>query len=162
MTAQPLEQGYNRCQAQHYAENVDIPELEENSEEEQFGDFDSFMAHHNTHHPSEHIQQQYSSQLQDLDDNQYYAEIDRANFPQYPPAPQDYRLANHQVTHEDPWKNYKEYLERAEVKPDEKSYVVTDDLAQELVPCKVTFNARSRRISVYAKGTLPTVNILIL
>ena len=49
LTAQPEEQGHNRCQAQHYTENFEIPELEENSEEEQFADFDSFMAHHNTH-----------------------------------------------------------------------------------------------------------------
>ena len=48
-TAQPEEQGHNRHQAQHYTENYEIPELEENSEEEQFADFDSFMAHHNTH-----------------------------------------------------------------------------------------------------------------
>ena len=48
-TAQPEEQGHNRRQAQHYFENYEIPELEENSEEEQFVDFDSFMAHHNTH-----------------------------------------------------------------------------------------------------------------
>ena len=78
-------------------ENVDIPKLEENSEEEQFADFDSFMAHHNTHHTSEHIWQQYFSHLQDLDNDQYYAEIDRANFPQYPLAAQDYQPANHQV-----------------------------------------------------------------
>ena len=97
-TAPQLEQGHNRHRVQHYAENVNIPKLEKNSKEEQFADFDSFMAHHNTHHTSEHIWQQYSSQLQDLDDDQYYAKIDRANFPQYPPAPQDYWLANHQVT----------------------------------------------------------------
>ena len=48
-TTQPTEQGHNRRQAQHYTENSEIPELEENSEEEQFADFDSFMAHHNTH-----------------------------------------------------------------------------------------------------------------
>ena len=54
-TAQPPEQGYNRCQVQPSTENLEIPELEENSEEEQFADFDSFMAHHNTHQASEHI-----------------------------------------------------------------------------------------------------------
>ena len=48
-TAQPEEQGHNRRQVQYYTENFEIPELEENSEEEQFADFDSFMAHHNTH-----------------------------------------------------------------------------------------------------------------
>ena len=54
-TAQPEEQRYNRHQAQHYTENFEIPELEENSEEEQFAYFDSFMAHHNTHQASEQI-----------------------------------------------------------------------------------------------------------
>ena len=54
-TAQLPEQGHNRRQAQHYTENLEIPELEENSEEEQFADFDSFVAHHNTHRASEHI-----------------------------------------------------------------------------------------------------------
>ena len=48
-TAQPEEQEHNRCQAQYYTENSEIPKLEENSEEEQFADFDIFMAHHNTH-----------------------------------------------------------------------------------------------------------------
>ena len=38
-TAQPTEQGHNRRQAQHYSQNFEIPELEENSEEEQFAEF---------------------------------------------------------------------------------------------------------------------------
>ena len=54
-TAQPEEQEHNRCQAQYYTQNSEISKLEENSEEEQFADFDSFMAHHNTHQASEHI-----------------------------------------------------------------------------------------------------------
>ena len=95
-TAQLPEQGYNRHQVQPSAENLEIPELEENLEEEQFANFDSFMAHHNTHQASEHIRQEYFSHLQDLDDDQYYAEIDRANFPQYPPATQYQHPANHQ------------------------------------------------------------------
>ena len=54
------------------------------------------MTHHNTHQASEHIQQEYFSHLQDLDDDQYYFEIDRASFPQYTPATQYHHLANHQ------------------------------------------------------------------
>ena len=54
-TAQPEEQEHNRHQAQYYTENFEIPELEENSEEEQFADCDSFMAHHNIYQASEHI-----------------------------------------------------------------------------------------------------------
>ena len=97
LTAQPEEQGHNRCQAQYYTENFEIPELEENSEEEQFADFDSFMTHHNTYRASEHIRQEYRSRLQDLDNNQYYAEIDRVDFSQSTLAAQDYWLANHQA-----------------------------------------------------------------
>ena len=96
-TAQPPEQGHNRHQAQPSAENFKIPKLEENSEEEQFAHFDSFMAHHNTHQTSEHIRQEYFSHLQDLDDDQYYTKIDRADFSQSTPAAQDYQPANHQV-----------------------------------------------------------------
>ena len=55
LTAQPEEQGPDRCQAQYYTENFEIPELEENLEKEQFADFNSFMAHHNTYQASEHI-----------------------------------------------------------------------------------------------------------
>ena len=58
-TAQPEEQGHNRCQAQYSAENFEIPKLEENSEEEQFADLDSYLAHHNTYQASEHIRQEY-------------------------------------------------------------------------------------------------------
>ena len=55
------------------------------------------MAHHNTYQASEHIQQEYCSHLQDLDDKQYYAEIDRVNFTQSTLAVQDYWLENQQV-----------------------------------------------------------------
>ena len=96
-TAQLPEQGHNRQQAQHYTENFEIPELEENSKEEQFADFDTFVAHHNTHRASEHIRQEYFSHLQDLDDDQYYAKIERVDFSQSIPAAQDYWLANQQV-----------------------------------------------------------------
>ena len=58
-TAQPEEQGHNRHQTQYNTENFEIPELEENSEEEQFADLDSYMAHHNTYQAREHIQQEY-------------------------------------------------------------------------------------------------------
>ena len=83
-TAQPEEQGHNRCQARYYTENFEIPELEE--KEEQFADLDSFMARHNTYQASEHIQQEYHSRLHDLDHEQYYAIIDRVDFSQSTPA----------------------------------------------------------------------------
>ena len=97
LTAQPPEQVHNRHQAQPSTENLEIPELEENSKEEQFADFDSFMAHHNTHQASEHIWQEYFSHLQDLVNDQYYTEIDRADFSHSTLAVQNYWPANHQV-----------------------------------------------------------------
>ena len=68
-TAQPEEQGHNRRQTRYNTENFEIPELEENSEEEQFADLDSYMAHHNIYQASQHIRQEYHSQLQELDDD---------------------------------------------------------------------------------------------
>ena len=162
LTAQPEEQGHNGCQAQHYTENFEIPELEENSEEEQFADFDLFMAHHNTHRASEQIQQEYHSHLQDLDNDQYYTKIDGVTFIR---VHRLHRTISQQISkkpHKDLWKSLKEYLVEAEVKPGKKSYTVIDHLAQELVPCKFTSSARSRRISIYVKGTLLTVNVFIL
>ena len=97
LTAQPEEQGHNGCQTRYYTENFKIPELEENSEEEQFADLDSFMAHHNTYQASEHIRQEYCSCLHNLDDKQYYAVIDRVDFSQSTLAAQDYWPANQQV-----------------------------------------------------------------
>ena len=94
MTAQPEEQGPNRRQAQYYTENFEIPKLEDNSEEEQFADLDSYMAHHNTYQASQQIRQEYHSHLQDLDDNQYYTKIDRTHLSQGTLAAQDYWPAN--------------------------------------------------------------------
>ena len=90
---QSEDQGLDRYQAQHNSERVKIPDLEENSEEEQFADLDSYLAHHNTYKASQYIHQDYRSHLHALDDNQYYAEIDRI-YSHETSAAQDYRLAN--------------------------------------------------------------------
>ena len=92
-TAQPEEQGHNRHEARYNIANFEIPELEE----EQFADLDSYMAHHNAYQASEHIPQEYRSRLHKLDDNQYYAEIDRAYYSQSTLAAQDYQPANQQA-----------------------------------------------------------------
>ena len=89
--AQLEEQGDIRSQAQHNSESSD---LEENSKEKQFADLDSYMAHHNTYGASQHICQEYQSHLHDLDNDQYYAEIDRVYYLQETPAAQDYQPAN--------------------------------------------------------------------
>ena len=91
---QPEDQGLDRHQTQHNSERFEIPNLEENSEEEQFADLDSYLAHHNTYKSSQYIHQEYRSHLHALDDDQYYVEINRSYYSHETPAAQDYRLAN--------------------------------------------------------------------
>ena len=55
---------------------------------------ESYLAHHNTYEASQHICQEYRSHLHTLDDDQYYAEIDRVYYSQDSLAAQDYQLAN--------------------------------------------------------------------
>ena len=52
---QPPEVTYNWHQVQPSTVDPKIPELEDNSEPDQFADLDTFMTHHNTHHASERI-----------------------------------------------------------------------------------------------------------
>ena len=46
---------YNRHQVQPSAVDLEIPELEEDSDQDQFADLDTFITHHNTHQESERI-----------------------------------------------------------------------------------------------------------
>ena len=77
---QPEDQGLDRCQTQHNSEIIEIPDLEENSQQEQFANLDSYLAHHNTYKASQYIHQEYRSHLHALDNDQYYAEIDRSYY----------------------------------------------------------------------------------
>ena len=96
-SSQPEEQGHIRSQAQYSFDSFEIPDLEDNSEEEQFADLDSYLAHHNTYEASQCIHQEYRSQLHALDDQQYYTEINRTYYSQDIPAAQDYWPANQSV-----------------------------------------------------------------
>ena len=46
---------YNRCQIQPSSTDLDIPELEEDSDQDQFADPDNLITHHNTHQESQWI-----------------------------------------------------------------------------------------------------------
>ena len=50
---QPPEVTYNRHQVQPSTVDLEIPELEEDSDQDQFADLDTFITHHNTHQESE-------------------------------------------------------------------------------------------------------------
>ena len=86
-------------------ESVEIPQLEENLEEEQYQDLETYLTHHNTFKASQRIRRDYRSRLLTLDNEKYYEEVDRAFHTYGIPAAQDYRPANqapgpHQTTQE--------------------------------------------------------------
>ena len=91
---QPNDQRIDTQRTQRNPVPAEIPQLEENSEEEQYPDLDSYLTHHNTFEASEHICQDYQSRLLMLDDERYYEEVDRAYYMYRTPAMQDYQPAN--------------------------------------------------------------------
>ena len=73
---------------------AEIPQLEDNSEGEQYQDLETYLSHHNTFEASQHIHRDYRSRLLMLDDDKYYQEVDRVYNTYGTPPAQDYRLAN--------------------------------------------------------------------
>ena len=67
-----------------------------------------------------------------------------------------------QTLQDDPWKNSKEYLEKAEVKPDGKNFIAINHLATKPILWRAAYNARSRKINACMKGILHIINILLL
>ena len=74
-------------------ESVEIPQLEENSEEEKYQDLETYLTHHNMFEVSQCICRDYRSRLLTLDNEKYYEEVDRASHTYGTPAAQDYRPA---------------------------------------------------------------------
>ena len=128
---QPPEVTYNRCQVQPSTVDLEIPELEEDSEQDQFADLDTFITQYNTHQESEQIWQEYFATLQNLSDDEYYTEIDRAEFdtthwsPHMTGQHAAKRCQDHhkQMPHNDPLRNSNNYLEKAEEKLDTKNSI---------------------------------------
>ena len=73
---------------------AEIPQLEDNSEGEQYQDLETYLTHHNTFEASQCICRDYRSRLLVLDDDKYYQEVDRVYNTYGTPLAQDYRLAN--------------------------------------------------------------------
>ena len=91
---QHTEQSIPTQPTQHKIDLAEIPQLEENSEEEQYQDLQTYLTHHNTYEASQHICRDYRARLLELDDDRYYQEIDRAYQTYGTPPAQDYRPAN--------------------------------------------------------------------
>ena len=73
---------------------AEIPQLEDNSEGEQYQDLETYLSHHNTFEASQHIGLDYRSRLLVLDDDKYYQEVDRVFDTYGTPPVHDYRPAN--------------------------------------------------------------------
>ena len=54
---------------------AEIPQLEDNSEGEQYQDLETYFSHHNTFEASQHICRDYRSRLLVLDDDKYYQKV---------------------------------------------------------------------------------------
>ena len=84
---------------------AEIPQLEDNSEGEQYQDLETYSTHHNTFEASQCIRRDYRSRLLTLDDDKYYQEVDRVYHAYGTPPAQDYRLANQAPVSTKPPKN---------------------------------------------------------
>ena len=91
---QNIEQNISTLQIQREIDQAEIPQLEDDTEEEQSQDLQTYLTHHNTYEESQRICSEYRVRLLELDDDRYYQEIDHA-YQTYGPLPaQDYKLAN--------------------------------------------------------------------
>ena len=73
---------------------AEIPQLQDNSEGEQYQNLETYLSHHNMFEASECIRRDYRSRLLAMDDDKYYQEIDRVYQTYETPPAQDYRPAN--------------------------------------------------------------------
>ena len=133
---QPPEVMYNRRQIQPSTVDLEISELEEDSDQDQFTDLDTFITHHNTHQESEWIQQEYFAK----------------------------RCQDHhkQTLHDDPQRNLNNYSEKAEAKPDTENSIITDHSATKCAHWRVVYNGKLRKTNVCVKSIPQIINILPL
>ena len=102
---QNIEQSVPTPPIQCKIDQVEIPQLEDETEEEQYQVLQTYFTHHNMYEESQHVHSDYRARLLELDDDRYYQEIDRA-YQTYRPLPaQDYIPANqtpgpHRMTQE--------------------------------------------------------------
>ena len=123
--------------------------------------------HHNTRQENEQIRQEYFATLQNLSDDEYYTEIDRAEFQYHTPvSTYDWLICCQEVPRppqaDNPLRNSNNYLEKAEEKPDVKNFIATDHLATKRNHWRAVYNGKLRKINACVKGTLKSINILLL
>ena len=76
---QDIKQNTPTVPTQYETDQIEIPQLETNpEEEEQSQDLQTYLIHHNTYKESQNICKEYRARLLELNDDRYYQEIDRA------------------------------------------------------------------------------------
>ena len=92
---QDTEQNIPTLPIQHETDQIEIPQLETDPEEEEESqDLPTYLTYHNTYKESQNICKEYRAKLLELNDDRYYQEIDRA-YQTYGPLPaRDYIPAN--------------------------------------------------------------------
>ena len=76
---QDTEQNIPTLPIRHGTDQIEIPQLETDpEEEEQFQDLQTYLTHHNTYEESQNIHKEYRARLLELNDDRYYQEIDHA------------------------------------------------------------------------------------
>ena len=76
---QDIEQNIPTVPTRHETDQIGIPQLETDpEEEEQSQDLQTYLTHHNTYKESQNIRKKYRARLLELDDDRYYQEIDHA------------------------------------------------------------------------------------
>ena len=91
---QNIEQNISTLPIRCEIDQAQIPQLEDDTEEEQSQDLQTYLTHHNTYEESQCICREYRARLLELDDSRYYQEIDRV-YQTYGPLPaQGYIPAN--------------------------------------------------------------------
>ena len=94
---QHIKQSIPMQPTRHNIDPAEIPQLEENSEEEQYQDLETYLTHHNVFKASQRIHIDYRSRLLELDDDRYYQEIDIAYHTYGTPPPPQLRTIDQQI-----------------------------------------------------------------
>ena len=81
---------------QHEIDQAEIPQLEDDTEEEQLQDLQTYLTHHNTYEESQRIHRDYRARLLELDNDRYYQQIDRV-YQTYGPLPAQYYMPANQA-----------------------------------------------------------------
>ena len=91
---QNIKQNISTLPIRHEIDQAEIPQLEDDTEEEQSQDLQTYLTYHNTYEESQCIHRDYRAKLLELDNDRYYQEIDRV-YQTYRPLPaQDYIPTN--------------------------------------------------------------------